>query len=242
MFLLKKGFYKRSSIVVPMNQYAQAGQTMEVYIDGELYNLVVEGRKGFKPGVIYNTASYDEGFMAWIYVADIYGMFGPACLRTSLINLLRGNIGWFHPCMGKTYMHTAGISHVIDFDSTWKLALDKVLGTYNHVERALFKKENKPYYEEQLISYYKLALVNAQQQNKTLLVSDLPLLEHCHKDFDIIVDMPAELFAERSFNRGDRSDVSKWKSNIDEALTYIDDEKVITSTSYLSDLAIVCAK
>ena len=82
-----------------------------------------------------------------------------------------------------------------------------------------------------------LAKSQAKEQNKMLMVSDMLFLRENASDFDKIINIPTKTFIERAVKRGDNKEtLQNWKTKIDKTLEGVDQNKIINTDKYLSDL------
>jgi hypothetical protein len=144
--------------------------------------------------------------------------------------------------MGKTHVWKAnGRVWMIDFDSTFKLALYEFMGLKTHAQRKEFRKTHNAEYEQMVLSYFQSAVDYCKEHNLMLFASDMCVLREWHNEIDLVITMPEDIFIKRCKQRDDYNESShRWKANIDRtikdvlgkvSLLFINDEEC-----YLSDL------
>lgn len=149
---------------------------------------------------------------------------------------------WGHPGTGKTWMFKNDNAGIIDFDSEYKVKLNKQLGLPEDAGakeiRKAFRKENPQVYKDTINALFDEALAEAKRTGKQLLVSDLHLLTDRINDIDVITNISDKEFIERSHERGEHDEDNKmlWKNSINEALKTVPSEKIVNTTGRISDL------
>jgi hypothetical protein len=150
---------------------------------------------------------------------------------------------WAHPTMGKTTLRKTN-DNVLDFDTDYKPAIAKELGLPKNKQNSVGLNEARagnPAFNERFKVAMRKAWTKAKQeakaQDKALLVSDMMFLEENGQDFDRVVTTSAETFKTRSDNRGDNLfGISEYKSSLDEKVSKVSKDKVITTDKYLSEI------
>ena len=154
----------------------------------------------------------------------------------------KATVIWAHPASGKTYLHKQGRKDIIDFDSEYKVRINKIMGLPEGADakelRKAARKEREQEYHDLIMSLFDEAIAEAKKTGKKLLVSDIMLLRERENDLDIITNMSDEKFIERSALRGetDAADKMLWKNNINEAMKNVSDKsKIINTERFLSE-------
>ena len=156
--------------------------------------------------------------------------------------LRNATVIWGHPASGKTYLHKQGRDDIIDFDSEYKVKINKIMGLPEGADakalRVAARKERKQEYHDLIMKLFDEAKAEAQRTGKKLLVSDMMLLREREADIDVITNMSNEKFIERSAMRGETDVANKmlWKNDINEAMRNVNDKsKVINTENFLLD-------
>jgi len=149
---------------------------------------------------------------------------------------------WGHPGLGKTTFKEQNPDKVLDFDTDFKPKVAELLGLPKEKQNSQGLNEwrndsNKEEYERVMREVWQEAIAEAKATNKMLVVSDMMFLRENSKDFDKIITTSKETFIERTTNRGDDvTNLESWKSNIDKTISSIEQDKVISTNKYFSEL------
>ena len=156
--------------------------------------------------------------------------------------LNRATVIWGHPGSGKTYLFKEGRDDIIDFDSEYKVRINKIMGLPEGANakelRVAARKARKQEYHDLIMSLFDEAVAEAKKTGKKLLVSDMMLLREREKDIDVITNMSDDKFIERSAMRGetDAADKMLWKNDINAAMAKVSDKsKIINTEEFLKD-------
>jgi predicted NAD-dependent protein-ADP-ribosyltransferase YbiA (DUF1768 family) len=147
---------------------------------------------------------------------------------------------WGHPTIGKTTAKQE--KDFFDFDTDFKPLVAQKLGLPKSEQNSIgLNKWRKTGSEEEfnkaMREVWSLAKAQAKQQNKMLMVSDMLFLRENASDFDKIVNIPSKTFIERATERGDnKENLQNWKTKIDKVLEGVDQNKIITTDKFLSEL------
>lgn len=146
-------------------------------------------------------------------------------------------IVWAHPGSGKTKAKENG-KDILDFDTDYKPSINTKYSLAPGMEaRNKWRAENPVLWDQEMRVLWTKAKTDAKSTGKRLFVSDMIFLRENSDDFDRVVTMPAETFADRSRARGDfDSNTLGWKANIDTALSGIPGNKLMSTDKYLSDI------
>ena len=131
---------------------------------------------------------------------------------------------WAHPSSGKTYIAKAGSRRYVDFDSQYKSAYlgEMLIGRpfKNEAEKKAFRKNHEAEWEAAVDTLFRRAMNETAAEGKTLLVSDVRILEQHSDEIDRVIDMDEETFVKRSADRGDTNEASmrRWKASINRAV------------------------
>ena len=149
---------------------------------------------------------------------------------------------WGHPASGKTYLFKQGREDIIDFDSEYKVRINKIMGLPEGANakelRKAARKARKQEYHDLIMKLFDEAKAEAQRTGKKLLVSDMMLLKEREADIDVITNMSDEKFIERSAMRGetDAADKMLWKNDINDAMGKVSDKsKIINTEEFILD-------
>jgi hypothetical protein len=149
---------------------------------------------------------------------------------------------WGHPGLGKTTFREQNPNKVLDFDTDFKPKVAKLLGLPKDKQNSKGLNEwrndsNETAFETAMRQVWKEAVAEAKKTGKMLVVSDMMFLRENAKDFDKIITLDKETFIKRTTERGD--DVTKlesWKSSIDKTIAALDQNKVISTGKYFSEI------
>ena len=147
---------------------------------------------------------------------------------------------WGHPAIGKTTVKQQ--NDFFDFDTDFKPLVAQKLGLPESEQNSIgLNKWRKTGSEEEfnqaMREVWTLAKSQAKEQNKMLMVSDMLFLRENASDFDKIINIPTKTFIERAVKRGDNKEtLQNWKTKIDKTLEGVDQNKIINTDKYLSDL------
>jgi hypothetical protein len=147
---------------------------------------------------------------------------------------------WGHPTIGKTTAKQQ--NDFFDFDTDFKPLVAQKLGLPKSEQNSIGlnkwrKTGNEEEFNQAMREVWTLAKAQAKQQNKMLMVSDMLFLRENASDFDKVINIPTETFIERATERGDNKEsLQNWKTKIDKVLESIDQNKIITTDKYLSEL------
>jgi len=85
---------------------------------------------------------------------------------------------------------------------------------------------------------YEKAKQRAVNENKTLFLSNTELLKNNISDFDKVINIPDDVFIDRvkTSRPNAKYDIKEWKNQINEVFKNVPENKVITTSGYLSDL------
>lgn len=156
--------------------------------------------------------------------------------------LRNATVIWGHPASGKTYLFKQGKKDVIDFDSEYKIRINKLMGLPEGADakelRNAARKARKQEYHDLIMRLFDEAVAEAKRTGRKLLVSDMMLLKEREADIDAITNMPDSKFVERSALRGETDVANKilWKNDINEAMENVADKsKIINTENFLYD-------
>lgn len=150
---------------------------------------------------------------------------------------------WGHPGLGKTTFKEQNPDKVLDFDTDFKPKVAQLLGLPKEKQNSQGLNEwrndsNKEEYERVMREMWQKAVAEAKATNKMLVVSDMMFLKENSKDFDKIITTSKETFIERTTSRGDDvTNLESWKSNIDATISSVEQNKIISTNKYFSELA-----
>lgn len=159
-----------------------------------------------------------------------------------MITLHSNNIRclWKHPGLGGTHWYINGGDKVIyDFDTEHKEQLAEIMGAklYTGQFRAA-KKANPDLYLDSLISLFEDAYRICERTNRTLIISDMPLLRSMLHRIDLVITTDVVTFYKRLKQREKfiTHRAINWKSGIDYLIkTTVPTDMLIHTTDYLSD-------
>lgn len=150
---------------------------------------------------------------------------------------------WGHSGIGKSYLYRQNREDIIDFDFEYKGILSTLVAFPDLIKEAnLEEKTATSIYNYSRIvvdKLFDLAIEEANQTKKKLLVSDLRLLKERSEDFDIILNIPEDIFIERTACRGLRSveAIKEFKKEIDSVILEIKEQsKIFTIECYLEQV------
>lgn len=156
--------------------------------------------------------------------------------------LRNATVIWGHPASGKTYLFQQGKKDIIDFDSEYKVRINKLMGLPEGADakelRKAARKARKQEYHDLIMRLFDEAVAEAKRTGKKLLVSDMMLLREREADIDAITNMSDFKFIERNAMRGETDTANKmlWKSDINEAMRNVADKsKIIDTENFLYD-------
>lgn len=158
------------------------------------------------------------------------------------LKLKDATVIWAHPGTGKTHMYNNGRTDIIDFDSEYKVRINKLMGlpegTNARELRVAARNQRKQEYHDLIMKLFDEAKEEAIKSGKKLLVSDLMLLKERLNDLDVVTNISDSEFIIRSHQRGEHDEQDKmlWKNSINEAMKSVPSTKLINTTGYLSDL------
>jgi hypothetical protein len=146
-----------------------------------------------------------------------------------------------HPGIGKTFLKESKNNNIIDFDSDYKIEINKKFNLKKGFKaRNDFQKSNPEEYKNEIRSLWKLAKEESQKTNKKLFASDMILLREFSNDFDKVITMSKETFINRAKQRDDFTPgldgTESWKNNLDIEINKINKSKIISTNKYLSEL------
>ena len=146
---------------------------------------------------------------------------------------------WGHPATGKTYLFKQGRKDIIDFDSEYKIRVNKLMGLPEGLDakelRKAARKARRQEYHDIIMSLFDEAVMEAKRTGKKLLVSDMMLLEERENEIDVITNISDSLFAKNSNLRGEDNPVL-WKQDINNAISNISDKnKIINTNNFIKD-------
>ena len=162
----------------------------------------------------------------------------------------RARILWGHPAIGKTtYLEQQ--QDILEWDQEVNPKRNEFIRNQvdpNHeldTSSKEFKKlrsnyminwKNEPEYINFLTKEWNKLKDRANREGKRLFASPTPLLEMFNEDFDVIVNIPDEVFIERDVRRGGKEQNSRlWKQSINEILKTLPSSKIITTSEYFSE-------
>lgn len=143
-----------------------------------------------------------------------------------------------HPAIGKTFLRQSN-NNIIDFDSDYKSRISKQLGIADDFRaRQAWRKENPDVWKEMIRKQWKDAVAESKATGKTLVVSDMIILREFEDDLDRVITTSEETFLKRATQRGDSNHDANvsWKNNLDEAISKVNQNKVVSTDKYLSEL------
>ena len=145
---------------------------------------------------------------------------------------------WGHPGLGKTFLRKSQ-DNIIDFDSDYKSKINKKHNLEEgYKARNAWRKTHEAQWDQTVRELWQEAKKDAIKTGKRLLASDMILLREFANDFDKVITMSDDTFIERSKQRDDykEGDTESWKNKINDEISKIPSDKVITTDKYLSDL------
>lgn len=154
-----------------------------------------------------------------------------------------------HPTIGKSYLKEKGEDKFISLDDDYateinnkvKEIADKYNVTTYQVKDGGTQKWNNEY-NQMMQDMFEVAKQKAISENKTLFTSNTNLLKTNIKSFDKVINILDEEFykriKERQSKGGAKYDIKAWKSQINDVISKIPANKVISTDKYLSDLFI----
>jgi len=143
-----------------------------------------------------------------------------------------------HPGIGKSHIRQNN-KDIIDFDEDYKTRINE---KYNLEEgfkaRNEWRKANPELWDQEVKALWEEAKAEAKKTNKRLFASDMLLLREFANDFDKVITMSKDTFVTRAKQRDDytEGETESWKDNLDKTISTVDQNKVITTDKYLSDL------
>ena len=156
--------------------------------------------------------------------------------------LRNATVIWGHPASGKTYLFKQGKKDIIDFDSEYKVRINKLMGLPEGADakelRKAARKAREQEYHDLIMRLFDEAVAGAKRTGRKLLVSDMMLLREREADIDVITNMSDSRFLERSALRGETDAANKmlWKNDINEAMENVADKsKIISTENFLYD-------
>jgi len=150
-----------------------------------------------------------------------------------------------HPTIGKSYLKNQGENKFISLDDDYateinnkvKEIADKYNVTTYQVKDGGTQKWNNEY-NQMMQEMFNVAKQRAISENKTLFTSNTNLLRNNTESFDKVINLTDVEFEKRIKERGAKYDIKEWKSQINEVISKIPTNKVITTDKYLSNLFI----
>lgn len=186
-----------------------------------LFESLLESTGSYEAAIIAKAKCYNPEFINW---------FGDWITYDKIKN---ARVIWGHPGTGKTWLFKQGRKDIIDFDSEYKSRLG------NLKEREELKKRiGKDAYNSELDKLFDEAKNEALSSGKKLLVSDMHFLRNRSNELDVITNISDKEFIKRSHQRGehDESNKQEWKDSINKALLNVQQDKIINTTGYISEL------
>ena len=150
-----------------------------------------------------------------------------------------------HPTIGKSFLKNQGEDKFISLDDDYateinnkvKEIADKYNVTTYQVKDGSTQEWNNEY-NQMMQEMFDIAKQQAISENKTLFTSNTNLLRNNIDSFDKVINLTDKEFERRIKERGAKYDTKEWKSQINEVISKIPANKVITTDKYLSDLFI----
>lgn len=150
-----------------------------------------------------------------------------------------------HPTIGKSFLKNQGEDKFISLDDDYateinskvKEIADKYNVTTYQVKDGGTQEWNNEY-NQMMQEMFDIAKQQAISENKTLFTSNTNLLRNNIDSFDKVINLTDKEFEKRIKERGAKYDIKEWKSQINEVISKIPTNKVITTDKYLSDLFI----
>jgi threonyl-tRNA synthetase len=150
-----------------------------------------------------------------------------------------------HPTIGKSFLKNQGEDKFISLDDDYateinskvKEIADKYNVTTYQVKDGGTQEWNNEY-NQMMQEMFDIAKQQAISENKTLFTSNTNLLRNNIDSFDKVINLTNKEFERRIKERGAKYDIKEWKSQINEVISKVPANKVITTDKYLSDLFI----
>lgn len=150
-----------------------------------------------------------------------------------------------HPTIGKSFLKNQGEDKFISLDDDYSTEInnkvkeisDKYNVTTYQVKDGGTQEWNNEY-NQMMQEMFDIAKQQAISENKTLFTSNTNLLRNNIDSFDKVINLTDKEFERRIKERGAKYDTKEWKSQINEVISKIPANKVITTDKYLSDLFI----
>lgn len=154
---------------------------------------------------------------------------------------------WGHPTIGKSYLKDKGDNRFISLDDDYSEqivnAVKDLADFYKVTTYQVKDGGTQPWnieYNKMMQELFDFAKQRAISENKTLFTSNTNLLKNNIDSFDKVINLTDEEFQKRILERqkrgGGQYDIKEWKSKINETISKIPSNKVITTDKYLSDL------
>jgi len=141
-----------------------------------------------------------------------------------------------HPGIGKTFLRE-NRDDFIDVDNDYKEQHSKQKELHAKWKESGLQ-EDKETWENYVANWWAEVKQDAEENDKKIFVSNLPILRMFPEDFDKVITMSEADFKNRSIQRGDynEGDTENWKKNLDAAISGVDQSIVRTTDKYLSDI------
>lgn len=168
-----------------------------------------------------------------------------------IINKIKkSNIIWASPTIGKTTYIKDHKDEIIEWDEEVNSKRNTFIKEQIDPNNTMTKEEynnakseymsnldSHPEYVDFLTRKWVELKNKARKENKKIFASPLPLLKLFSDDFDLIINSNENVFFKRNTLRGGKEySTRSWKQNINNVLTNINKNKIVTTDLYFSDL------
>ena len=154
-----------------------------------------------------------------------------------------------HPTIGKSFLKNKGENRFISLDDDYSTEIinkvKEIADKYNVTTYQVKDGGNQNWnieYDKMMQEIFNIAKQRAISENKTLFTSNTNLLKNNAESFDKVINLTNEEFERRIKERGTKYDIKNWKSQINEVISKIPQNKVINTDKYLSDLINITQK
>lgn len=162
----------------------------------------------------------------------------------------RSNVIWASPTIGKTTYIKDHKDEILEWDEEVNPRRNVFLKEQIDPNNTMTKEEynaarseymadlnNHPEYVEFLTNEWNKLKEKSRKENKKIFASPLPLLKLFPNDFDLIINSNENVFLKRNILRGGKTYSTRyWKQDINNILTGLNQDKIITTDLYFSDL------
>ncbi len=162
----------------------------------------------------------------------------------------RSNIIWASPTIGKTTYIKDHKNEIIEWDEEVNSKRNAFIkeqidpnnimtkDEYNIAKSEYMANINEhPEYVDFITKAWNSLKEKAKRENKKIFASPLPLLKLFPNDFDLIINSNENAFFKRNISRGGKEySTRRWKQDINNVLTNLNKDKIVTTDLYFSDL------